>query len=106
LLVNAYLDAPTRAAVGAASPSPPRLQPMEADWARAIRDQCIGEGVPFFFKQWGGVRKGRNGRLLDGRTWDEMPQPVPRWQHSAPPGSADIRTDLRVRGAQAAPVTV
>ena len=42
-------------------------------WVRDIRDQCLGAGVPFFFKQWGGVQKYRTGRVLDGRTWDEMP---------------------------------
>jgi protein gp37 len=62
--------------------SGPGARPMEADWVREIRDECAGCGVPFFFKQWGGVRKARTGRLLDGRTWDEMPQPVLRSQHS------------------------
>jgi len=38
-----------------------------------LRDQCLAAGVRFFFKQWGGVRKKRAGRLLDGRTWDELP---------------------------------
>ena len=46
---------------------------MEADWVRDIRDQCIEAEIPFHFKQWGGVFKKRNGRDLDGRTWDEMP---------------------------------
>ena len=54
--------------------SGPGARPMDADWARDIRDQCGAAGVPFFFKQWGGVFKKRNGRLLDGRTWDEMPE--------------------------------
>lgn len=49
-------------------------RPMEADWARDIRDQCVAAGVPYFFKQWGGVQKHRTGRVLDGRTWDEMPE--------------------------------
>ncbi|MBI4572651.1 MAG: DUF5131 family protein [candidate division NC10 bacterium] len=62
--------------------SGPGCRPMEADWVREIRDRCVVSGVPFFFKQWGGVRKGRTGRLLDGRTWDAMPQPVLRWHHS------------------------
>jgi protein gp37 len=53
--------------------SGPRARPMEAAWVRAIRDRCIAEDVPFFFKQWGGVRKHVTGRVLDGRTWDEMP---------------------------------
>ncbi len=53
--------------------SGPGARPMEADWARDIRDQCQAAGVPFHFKQWGGVFKKRHGRVLDGRTWDEMP---------------------------------
>lgn len=48
-------------------------RPMDVHWVRSIRDQCQMANVRFFFKQWGGVRKGRTGRLLDGRTWDEMP---------------------------------
>lgn len=48
-------------------------RPMHPDWVRSIRDQCVAAGVPFFFKQWGGVRKKAAGRELDGRTWDEMP---------------------------------
>lgn len=48
-------------------------RPMEAEWVRSIRDQCRAAGVPFFFKQWGGVRKGKAGRVLDGRTHDEIP---------------------------------
>ena len=53
--------------------SGPGCRPMEADWAREIRDHCLEQNVPFFFKQWGGVQKKRFGRELDGRTWDEMP---------------------------------
>ena len=83
--------------------SGPRARPMSPDWVREIRDRCVGSGVPFFFKQWGGVRKGRNGRLLDGRTWDEMPQPVLRWQHSESPTSAHIHGNLPVRAEQAGP---
>jgi len=52
----------------------PGARPMHPDWVRSIRDQCIKAGVPFFFKQWGGVRKKSAGRILDGRTWDEMPR--------------------------------
>jgi protein gp37 len=62
--------------------SGPGARPLDPAWVREIRDQCIQEGVAFFFKQWGGVFKSRTGRLLDGRTWDEMPtvvaQPVTR----------------------------
>ena len=46
---------------------------MNPDWIRHIRDRCVDGNVPFFFKQWGGAVKSRNGRLLDGRIWDEMP---------------------------------
>lgn len=53
--------------------SGPAARPMDADWVRRIRDQCISENVAFFFKQWGGQFKGRNGRTLDGRTWDQFP---------------------------------
>jgi protein gp37 len=48
-------------------------RPMHADWVRSVRDQCQAAGVPFFFKQWGGVRKNKSGRVLDGRTHDEVP---------------------------------
>jgi protein gp37 len=58
--------------------SGPGARPMQADWVRAIRDRCVGANVPFFFKQWGGVRKHVTGRVLDGRTWDEMPDRVVR----------------------------
>lgn len=53
--------------------SGPGARPMHIDWVRQIRDRCVSRGVPFFFKQWGGVDKKRAGRILDGRTWDEMP---------------------------------
>jgi len=55
--------------------SGPGARPMHPDWVRDLRDQCIAAKVPFFFKQWGGVRKKLAGRILDGRTWDEMPPP-------------------------------
>ncbi len=48
-------------------------RPMRPEWAEALRDQCLSVGVPFFFKQWGGVRKKEAGRILNGRTWDDMP---------------------------------
>lgn len=53
--------------------SGPGARPMKVEWVREIRDRCIERGVPFFFKQWGGVAKKKNGRVLDGRTWGEMP---------------------------------
>lgn len=48
-------------------------RPMKKEWVTEIRDQCLAAGVAFFFKQWGGVNKKRAGRLLEGRTWDELP---------------------------------
>lgn len=48
-------------------------RPVEAAWVRAIRDQCVDEGVPFFFKQWGGRTSKAGGRELDQRTYSEMP---------------------------------
>jgi protein gp37 len=53
--------------------SGPGAREMEPAWATDLRDQCVRAGVPFFFKQWGGVNKKRTGRVLEGRTWDEMP---------------------------------
>jgi protein gp37 len=53
--------------------SGPGARPLDAEWVREIRDRCLAAGVPFFFKQWGGVNKSRTGRVLDGRHWDEMP---------------------------------
>ncbi|RKH02971.1 DUF5131 family protein [Corallococcus carmarthensis] len=54
--------------------SGPGARALHPDWVRSIRDQCTAAGVAFFFKQWGGVRKKVAGRVLDGRTWDEMPE--------------------------------
>jgi protein gp37 len=57
--------------------SGPGARPMSEDWVRGIRRQCRAQGVPFFFKQWGGVRKSETGRTLDGKTYDEFPA-IPR----------------------------
>ena len=54
--------------------SGPGARPMEEDWVLEIRDRCLHDDVPFFFKQWGGVIKKRTGRILEGQTWDEMPR--------------------------------
>jgi protein gp37 len=56
--------------------SGPGARPMKKEWVVSVRDQCKSEGVPFFFKQWGGVRKSVAGRKLDGKTYDEFPQRV------------------------------
>ena len=50
-----------------------RARPMETAWVTSLRDLCRRDKVPFFFKQWGGVRKKEAGRELDGRTYDEFP---------------------------------
>ena len=49
-------------------------RPMRKSWVLSIRNQCRRNKIPFFFKQWGGVRKGETGRSLDGKTYDEFPQ--------------------------------
>ena len=58
--------------------SGPKARPLDPHWVFDIRDQCLEAGVPFFFKQWGGQNKKKTGRLLDDRTWDEMPVVRPR----------------------------
>lgn len=53
--------------------SGPMSRQMKKEWITQIKEQCFYQNVPFFFKQWGGINKKKAGRLLDGRTWDEMP---------------------------------
>jgi protein gp37 len=53
--------------------SGPGSRSMDADWVRAIRDQCLAQGAAFFFKQWGGLRPKSGGRMLDNREWSEYP---------------------------------
>jgi protein gp37 len=53
--------------------SGPRARSIDQQWVEDIQAACQDQGVAFFFKQWGGTRKGKAGRLLDGRTWDEYP---------------------------------
>lgn len=54
--------------------SGPRARPIKREWVMEIKRQCKKAEVPFFFKQWGGVNKKKTGRILQGRTWDEMPR--------------------------------
>ncbi|MBN2587922.1 MAG: phage Gp37/Gp68 family protein [Candidatus Fermentibacteraceae bacterium] len=61
------------AAVG--GESGPEARPMRIEWARGIRDRCVREGIAFYFKQWGGRHHSSGGRMLDGRTWDQSPDP-------------------------------
>jgi protein gp37 len=53
--------------------SGPKARPMNKEWARDVRDQCAAKQVPFFFKQWGGIRPKAGGRSLDGREWNDLP---------------------------------
>lgn len=53
--------------------SGPGARPIEERWILDIKEKCQGAGVPFFFKQWGGVKKKKAGRLLQGKIWDQMP---------------------------------
>jgi protein gp37 len=53
--------------------SGPGHRPLDVSWVAGIRDNCVGAGVPFFFKQWGGRTPKEGGRELDGRRWDQMP---------------------------------
>jgi len=61
-------------------------RPMKHEWVVSIRDQCANAGVPFFFKQWGGVHKKRAGRTLNGETYDEFPR-----RHQNPVSVAEDR---------------
>ena len=72
--------------------SGPGARPMNADWVRSIREQCEGQGVDFFFKQWGGIHKTRTGRKLDGRTWNAMPS-VARVTKEMPAGENVMAAD-------------
>jgi protein gp37 len=54
--------------------SGPGARPMKPEWVRSIRDICVDADVAFHFKQWGGAIKSKTGRVLDGRTWDELPR--------------------------------
>lgn len=78
--------------------SGPGARPMREDWVISVRDLCAAARVPFFFKQWGGIRKKKHGRLLKGRTYDEYPTrtvvQVPE-RVSCSAYAADIRDTLR-----------
>lgn len=85
------------------------FRPMDQAWVRDLRDRCKDTGTPFFFKQWGGRRSKAGGRLLDGRTWDEMPLPgrVPKNITKMPGASAGTgrgAIDPLAGGREAAPV--
>jgi protein gp37 len=79
-------------------------RPMEKEWVVSLRDQCQRAGVPFFFKQWGGVRKSKTGRELDGRTYDGLPPRVELPVLESPRRTFAIaELERRYRPAAAAP---
>jgi len=83
--------------------SGPGHRPIDAAWVRDLRDRSNAAGVAFFHKQWGGRTPKVGGRLLDGRTWDEYPEPVSgRWREP-PPGdqAVALRRPIGVRMAPA-----
>jgi protein gp37 len=63
--------------------SGPGARPMRPEWVRQIRDRCVGLGVAFFFKQWGGVNKSRIGRRVDSCCWDEYPDQTAPTRHDS-----------------------
>jgi protein gp37 len=63
--------------------SGPRARPMNPDWVRDVRDQCVTEDVAFFFKQWGGLRPKSGGRTLDDREWSHFPKRPAYFQAAA-----------------------
>lgn len=90
--------------------SGPGARPMEPGWVRDIRDKCLDDQVPFFFKQWGGVVKKRTGRVLDGTVWDQFPESHATRLHEGAPSpprtarGATIRE--RIPGAAVSPGSV
>jgi protein gp37 len=68
------LDGVSWAIVG--GESGPKARAMKEEWVLEIKDQCLNAGVSFFFKQWGGTNKKKAGRLLEGRTWNELPATI------------------------------
>ena len=68
--------------------SGPRTRPVDPRWVVDLREQCQRARVPFFFKQWGGRSRTRAGRLLEGRTWDEMPDRSGRTAAGLEPGKS------------------
>ncbi len=73
--------------------SGPRARPMKQAWVLSIREQCEAANIPFFFKQWGGVRKKAAGRMLLGRTHDGFPMRV---QHPTLPARLRLRHALEI----------
>ncbi len=77
--------------------SGPRARPMKEEWVLSIREQCAAANIPFFFKQWGGVRKKKTGRTLRGQTHDGFPKRV---QHPTIPADARLRRAQEIENEQ------
>jgi protein gp37 len=73
--------------------SGPGARPMPVEWVRDLRDQCHEAGIPFFFKQWSGVFPKRQGRELDGRTYDQFPS-LPRTNHRGQTPTSQVVKEL------------
>ncbi len=82
--------------------SGPGARPVQEQWILGLRDQCLRAGVAFFFKQWGGSRRKKNGRLLEGRTWDEMPALPNGIGRPRPSNSRRVARELRTYDANRA----
>ena len=81
--------------------SGPKARAIDEAWVIHIRDQCRVAGVPFFFKQWGGTNKKKAGRMLDGRTWDEMPRlVVPSEAQASTRSLIGLESESRAAAAQ------
>jgi hypothetical protein len=63
--------------------SGPGHRPVRPEWIRELRDACRAQGVPFFFKQWGGIRSKTGGRRLDGKLHSQLPRQTPRTLRAA-----------------------
>ena len=56
--------------------SGPNCRVLKPEWVKGVKDQCVEQGVKFYFHQWGGVDRYKNGRTFEGRTWDDTPFPI------------------------------
>jgi len=75
--------------------SGPGARPMRREWGTNVRDRCLAARIPFFFKQWGGVNKKRNGRSLENKTWSQTPLPKMRREPAyARTGPAERRRSI------------
>jgi protein gp37 len=74
-------------------------RPLKKEWVTSIRDQCSEAGIPFFFKQWGGIHKKRAGRVLDGQTYDAFPA---RISNPVSPASAALSWAREIQEGYAA----